>query len=296
MVVAATGFFDGVHLGHKAVLGKVREEAAARGLKSVIFTLWPHPRTVLQQDAAKFRLLNSIEEKSELIREAGIDEVQILHFDKEFASQTTEEFLKRYLIDRYNVSVLILGYDHRLGKDQGQTQEEIVAIANSLGIETILVGRFDTGETTVSSTKIREALISGDVERAAKMLGYRYKLDGAVVEGKRLGRKLGFPTANMQLYEPLKVLPADGVYLVKATCMDTSYKGITNIGTRPTIADGKERTIETYIMDFEDDIYGLSLKIEFVKKLRDEVAFSSIDELIEQMHKDKIEAAKSSIL
>ncbi len=288
MVVATIGFFDGVHLGHRAVLGKVREIAEFRGLSSVVFTLWPHPRTVLQQDAARFRLLNTLEEKISLIKSTGIDNVEILHFDKEFASQTTEEFFKKYLIEKFNVTVLILGYDHRIGKDQGQTQEDIIKIANNMGIETFLVDKFEDSNTTISSTKIREAISNGCPEAANKMLGYSYSLEGAVVEGKRLGRTLGFPTANMKLYEPIKVLPGDGVYAVWATCQNKTYMGITNIGTRPTIALNNERTIETYILDFEEDIYGLSLKIEIVKKLRDELTFSNLEELIAQMNLDKI--------
>jgi riboflavin kinase/FMN adenylyltransferase len=287
MVIGATGFFDGVHLGHRAVLDKLKESAQISGKRSVVFTLWPHPRTVLQQDAARFRLLNSLEEKRELILNAGIDEMQVLRFDKEFASQTTKEFLKNYLIDKYGVSSLVLGYDHRLGKDQGQTQEEIIKIANDLGLETILVDRYDKSEITVSSTKIREALLAGAIEKANSMLGYGYSLSGVVVEGQRLGRTLGFPTANMKMYEPLKVLPADGVYIVDVFCLGGNYKGITNIGRRPTVGSDNERTIETWILDFDEDIYGLDIKISFSSKLRDEIAFASLDELIEQMNADK---------
>lgn len=289
MVVATTGFFDGVHLGHRAVLSKVREIAQSRGLNSVVFTLWPHPRTVLQQDAAKFRLLNTLDEKIALIKSTGIDEVAILNFDREFASQTTAQFFKNFLLDKYSVSVLVLGYDHRIGKDQGQTQDDIIKIANDMGIETHLVPKFEDSHKTISSTKIREAVSNGFPEVANQMLGYFYSLEGAVVEGKRLGRTLGFPTANMKLYEPIKVLPGDGVYAVWATCQNKTFKGITNIGTRPTIGIGNERTIETYILDFDEDIYGLSLKIEIVKKLRDELTFANLEELIEQMNLDKIE-------
>lgn len=287
MVVGAIGFFDGVHLGHRAVLDKVRDTARLNGGKSIIFTLWPHPRTVLQLDAAQFRLLNTIDEKRALILASGINQVEVLNFDKQFAAQTTEEFLKNYLSDKYGVSILILGYDHRIGKDQGQTQEDIIRIANELGIKTILVEKFENGETTVSSTKIREALSAGSIEKANSMLGYKYGLEGVVVEGKRLGRKLGFPTANMKLYEPLKIVPGDGVYIVDVHTVGKQFKGITNIGKRPTIGTDNERTIETWISAFDEDIYGLSIKIEFVSKLRDEIAFSSLDELIEQMNADK---------
>lgn len=289
MVVAATGFFDGVHRGHRAVLEKISALAKEQGDTSAVITLWPHPRTVLQQDAAKFRLLNSLEEKISLIKSFGIDEVFTLKFDKEFASQTTEEYFRDYLIRRLNVRTLVIGYDHRVGSDINQTQDEMMAIARNLGINPVRVDEYTENESglIISSTKIREMLLAGDMGTANNLLGYRYGVEGVVVEGMKIGRGIGFPTANMRLYEPLKVLPSDGVYAVWVQTSGKTYRGITNIGIRPTVGINNERTIETHILDFDEDIYGLSIKLEFVAKMRDEVTFSSLDDLKAQLHKDK---------
>lgn len=289
MVVAATGFFDGVHRGHRAVLEKISALAKEQGDTSAVITLWPHPRTVLQQDAAKFRLLNSLEEKILLIKSFGIDEVFTLKFDKEFASQTTEEYFRDYLIRRLNVRTLVIGYDHRVGSDINQTQDEMMAIARNLGINPVRVDEYTENESglIISSTKIREMLLAGDMGTANNLLGYRYGVEGVVVEGMKIGRGIGFPTANMRLYEPLKVLPSDGVYAVWVQTSGKTYRGITNIGIRPTVGINNERTIETHILDFDEDIYGLSIKLEFVAKMRDEVTFSSLDDLKAQLHKDR---------
>jgi riboflavin kinase/FMN adenylyltransferase len=292
MVVAATGFFDGVHRGHRAVLEQVRQIASSRGKYSAVVTFWPHPRAVLQQDAQKFRLLTTLKEKESIMYSLGIDKVYVLPFDKEFAKQTTAEFFENYLVKKFNVSVLVAGYDHRVGSDVHQTQSEMFDIARNCGIEPVRVGEFENteGHVVISSTKIRESLRSGEMERASSMLGYDYSLEGAVVEGKKIGRSMGFPTANMKLYEPLKLLPADGVYAVKVHVVNKSFIGITNIGTRPTVSMNGEKSIETHILDFDEDIYGLPLRVEFVERLREEVKFSSIEMLRQQLCKDSEKA------
>ncbi|NTU94920.1 MAG: riboflavin biosynthesis protein RibF [Bacteroidales bacterium] len=294
MVVAATGFFDGVHRGHRAVIDKITSLAKAQGMSSAIITLWPHPRAVLQQDAAKFRLLTTLDEKIALIRSYGIDHVHTLHFDKDFAKQTTEEYFKNYLREKFGVKTLVIGYDHRVGSDINQTQDEMFEIAIRAGITPVRVDEFIEEESglIISSTKIRDFLCKGDVENANTLLGYRYGLEGAVVEGMRIGRTIGFPTANMRLYEPLKILPGDGVYAVWAEVLGKTYRGITNIGIRPTVGHNNERTIETNILDFDEDIYGLKIKIEFVAKMREEVAFSSLDELKKQLFMDRDNSRK----
>ncbi len=310
MVVACTGFFDGVHRGHRAVLDEVIRIASSKGCKSAVITFWPHPRAVLQQDAVRFRLLNSLEEKQKLLHSIGIDEVHILPFDREFARQTTEEFFRKYLKVKFAVRTLVVGYDHRVGSDLNQTQEEMFAIARNLGINPVRIEKFGEGDIedsnlkgtrdfradnlviakekiNISSTKIRECLENGKIEHANYMLGYRYQLEGVVVEGQRIGRTLGFPTANIKLYEPLKLLPSDGVYAVWVEAFGKTYRGITNIGTRPTVSFGNEKTIETHILDFDEDIYGLSLKIEFAGRLRNEQKFASLEELKLQLFKDR---------
>ncbi len=288
MVVAATGFFDGVHKGHRKVLSELCRVAAQEGKKSAVITFWPHPRNVLQQDASNLRLLNSLDEKERLIKDLGVDEFITIPFSREFSKLSTREFLERYLKQEYNVSTLIIGYDHRLGNNVNQSQQEMMDTARSLGIDVVRVEEFLIDDQIISSTRIRNLLNRGDIESANEFLGYSYELDGVVVSGQRLGRTIGFPTANMKLYNPLKAVPGNGVYAVRAEVFGKSYMGMCNIGTRPTVADSTERTIETYILDFNEDIYGLDLRIRFVGKIRDEQKFNSLEMLKEQLEKDRI--------
>jgi len=289
MVIGTTGFFDGVHRGHLSVINKVCSLAKECGGRSVVVTFWPHPRAVLQQDAAKFRLLTTLNEKRNLLKSYGIDEVVVLPFNKDFARQTTEEFFEKYIVGMLGIETLVVGYDHHVGSNVNQTQEEMFRIARILGITPVRIEECTTNEvdSKISSTKIREFIEKGMVEEANILLGYRYGLEGAIVEGRRIGRTMGFPTANMRLYEPLKLLPEDGVYVVWVEYAGRTFRGITNIGKRPTIADGNERSIETHLLDFDEDIYGLSIKIEFVTRVREEKRFESIDQLKEQIAKDK---------
>lgn len=285
MVVAATGFFDGVHKGHRKVLSLLCEVARKEGKKSAVISFWPHPRSVLQQQAYNLRLLNSLEEKKDLIRELGVNKFITIPFNKEFSKLSTEEFL-RLLKEKYEVSTLIIGYDHRLGHDH-ISQKEMIQIAESIGMKMVRVDEFIVGQHIISSTKIRKLLQAGDVATANAFLGYRYGLKGVVVSGQKVGRTMGFPTANMGVYDPLKILPADGVYSVFVEVLGKVYIGICNIGIRPTVGDNNERTIETHILDFNEDIYGLDIKIEFVDKIREERKFSSLGMLKEQLSKDK---------
>lgn len=285
MVVAATGFFDGVHTGHKAVLQAVRDTSVQMGAESAIITFWPHPRNVLQQDASSLRLLNTIEEKKSLIREFGIDEVHVVPFTRDFSRMTASCFIREYLMEKFGVAALVLGYDHRLGSEN-PTREELASIAAGCGLKVIQVEEVDCNGTPVSSTKIRKLIEAGDVAAAARLLGYSYRLHGVVVSGDRIGRTIGFPTANIQLYEPLKILPGNGVYRVKVTFQGKNYVGVCNIGERPTVACGKHRTIETYILDFDEEIYGLDLHLEFMEKIRDEIRFDSLEELKCRISKD----------
>lgn len=292
MTVAATGFFDGVHLGHRKVISAVLETAAKRGKRSQIITFWPHPRSVLQQDAFNLRLLTSLEEKKKLFKNAGVDEVRVLEFTKEFSGQSTAEFVERYLKGECGVETLIIGYDHRFGNNPEETQEEMIAICRSCGLEVIRVGELLRGEEVISSTKIRRRLEIGDVECAGSYLGYRYGLKGVVVSGKHLGRTIGFPTANLKLYDPLKLIPGKGVYAVFVEVSGETYAGICNIGLRPTVGESTEQTIETYILDFNEDIYGLDLKIEFAHRLRDEKKFAGLDGLKAQLGSDADKARR----
>ncbi len=287
-MVIATGFFDGVHLGHRLVIDKLVEAAAARGDESMVITFWPHPRNVLQQEARNLRLLTSLEEKKAMLSALGVDHVEVLPFTREFSEMTTEEYLSRIIRDKFGGKAILLGYDNRIGSDRA-APSETARIAASLGLEVICGDMLpSSGGYAVSSTKIRESLAHGDVVSAAEMLGYRYGLKGVVVSGNQLGRTIGFPTANMQLYDPLKCVPSDGVYLVRVETLDRKLYGMCNIGCRPTVSmEGKVKTIETNIFDFHDDIYGLDLKISFICKIRDEKKFLSLEELRMQLEKDR---------
>ncbi|MBO7640813.1 MAG: riboflavin biosynthesis protein RibF [Bacteroidales bacterium] len=286
-MVVATGFFDGVHLGHRLVLKQLTAAAAERGLPSAVVTFWPHPRTVLQDDARDLRLLTTLDEKKRLFREAGVDRVEVIPFTRAFSKMSTEAYLRDILVGQLGAKTLLLGYDNRMGHDAG-TPDEIAAIAQRVGLEVIRTDRFDlTDELTVSSSKIRRAIEAGDIPLANRMLGYPYNMLGVVIAGNRLGRKMGFPTANLQLYEPLKLIPGNGVYHVEVEVLGEHFHGMCNIGVRPTVGTGGAKTIETNIFDFDEDIYGLDLHLTFLEKIRDERRFDSIEALSAQLARDR---------
>ncbi|MBE6227621.1 MAG: riboflavin biosynthesis protein RibF [Bacteroidales bacterium] len=285
-MVVATGFFDGVHTGHRLVIRQLVEAAAVRGDESMVVTFWPHPRNVLQKEARSLRLLTTLAEKKRMLMDLGVDKVEVLRFTKDFSMMTTEEYL-RMLINDYGASAILVGYDNRMGCD-AKDADQVGRTAEMLGLEVIRTDMVPSSKGyAVSSTKIRQCLEEGDVEDASAMLGYEYSLQGVVVAGNRLGRTLGFPTANMQLYEPLKLVPGNGVYFVRVNTVGRSLYGMCNIGLRPTVSAGNSRTIETNIFDFDEDIYGLDLEITFIRKIRDEIRFASLEDLKAQLARDK---------
>ena len=285
-MVVATGFFDGVHLGHRLVIEQLVEAAAVRGDESMVVTFWPHPRNVLQKEARSLRLLTALHEKKDLLLDMGVDRVEVMPFTKDFSRMTTREYL-RELMDRFDAKAVLIGYDNRMGCD-ADGADQVAAVAHDLGLEVIRTQMVPSEQGyAVSSTKIRERLEAGDVRAASAMLGYDYTLHGVVVAGNRLGRTIGFPTANMQMYEPLKQVPGNGVYFVKVETLGRELYGMSNVGCRPTVSSGNHRTIETHIFDFNEDIYGLDIKVTFIEKLRDEVRFESLEALRSQLEKDK---------
>ncbi|MBR6933325.1 MAG: bifunctional riboflavin kinase/FMN adenylyltransferase [Bacteroidales bacterium] len=344
MAVVTTGFFDGVHLGHREVIKALVSSARERGEEAVVVTFWPHPRTVLQQDARDFRILTTLDEKKERLASLGVDRVEVIPFTRAFAALTARDYLAM-LRERYSATRIVMGYDNRIGTDRltatDLSDPDIVVVGRvdratdasaeeglrglnppqsliapslplspaspqqrelvSSGPLPLMWPRVATGSgslspssadasVAVSSTRIREALSEGRVEDAEAMLGYRYSLCGAVVAGNRLGRTIGFPTANMQLYEPLKLIPGNGVYAVEAEVLGSKWRGMTNIGVRPTVG-GSSRTVETHLLAFDEDIYGLPLRITFLRKLRDEIRFPSLAALKEQLAKDRTACA-----
>jgi len=291
VAVVTTGFFDGVHLGHRHVLETVVSSARERGEEAVVVTFWPHPRTVLQQDARDFRLLTTLEEKKALLLAAGADRVEVLPFTREFAALKADEYLS-LLRERFGATLVVMGYDNRIGNDRKTAgeispQPELLIVSElHREAETPSCHSERSEESHLSSTSIRRALVEGRVEEANGMLGYRYGLYGVVVAGNRMGRTIGFPTANMQLYEPLKLVPANGVYAVDVEVLGRQYRGMCNIGIRPTVG-GKTRTIETHILDFDEDIYGLPLQLRFLRRIRDERRFPSLEALRVQLLLDR---------
>lgn len=288
-MIATTGFFDGVHTGHRLVIERLVSLARERGDESLVVTFWPHPRAVLQDGARELRLLTTLEERKAMLAALGVDHVEVLDFTRAFAALTAEQYLRDVLHARLGVTTLLVGYDNRLGSDR-LTAPALAPLAQSIGIELIelpsLSFRAESRNPEVSSTKIRRALQEGRIEEATSMLGYGYSLTGVVVAGNRMGRTIGFPTANLRLYEPLKLIPARGVYVVEAEVLGKRYRGMTDIGTRPTVG-GTSPTIETHILDFDEDIYGLPLTITFLRRLRDEIHFPSLEALKDQLVLDR---------
>lgn len=277
MAVVATGFFDGVHLGHQKVVRTLVSAARERGTEAVVVTFANHPRAVLQQDAMNLRLLSSPDEKRSMLCALGVDRVEILNFTRKFAALTAREYLRDVVSAQLGGTAVLLGYDNRLGSDN-LLPDAIGPVAESLGLEVIVIPPLMASDTqAISSSCIRRALSAGDVEKAASMLGYEYSLHGVVVPGKQYGRVLGFRTANMQMYDPLKLVPARGVYLSEVTTLGRKFYGMTNVGP----------IVETHIFDFSEDIYGLDLCVKFKKRLRDERRFNSGDELKAQLSIDE---------
>ena len=285
-MVVATGFFDGVHVGHRLVIEQLVKAAAARGDESMVITFWPHPRNVLQKEARSLRLLTTLAQKKQMLLELGVDRVEVLPFTKDFSAMTMEDYL-RHIMKEFGAPAVLLGYDNRIGCDAADS-DQVARMAESLGLEVIRTEMVSSGAgVAVSSTKIREKLEAGDVSSANQMLGYNYSMHGVVVAGNRLGRTIGFPTANMELYEPLKLVPGNGVYFVRVNVLDRTLYGMCNIGLRPTVASGNARTIETNIFDFNEDIYGLDIDIAFVSRIREEKKFDSLEELKHQLELDR---------
>ncbi|MEN8155702.1 MAG: riboflavin biosynthesis protein RibF [Bacteroidota bacterium] len=291
--VATIGIFDGVHIGHRFILDHLKEQAGEHGGESVVVTLWPHPRIVLNKDVQLFKLLHSREEKSRELERAGIDHLVIIPFDREIASFTACEFAQKYLVNRLGVEVLLVGYDNRFGQDRKGDPEGLAhcAVRNQFRIEKL--PEFNSPLGTVSSTTIREAIMKGDLERAEKLLGYTYYLAGHIVEGSHIGREMGFPTANIHPNDPNKLIPMNGVYAIRAELKGSLYGGMLNIGFRPTIDSASAvKTIEAHLFDATGDFYGEQVVIHFERRIRNEMKFSGLEELKAQLHKDKATVLK----
>lgn len=286
--VVTIGAFDGVHIGHKKILNRLTELSSLVNGESVLITFWPHPRFVLKKDAEPIGLLNTLEEKIHLLDTYHIDHLLILNFNEEFAKLTADDFIEKILIKAIGTRFLVLGYDHRFGNNREGSIDYLNLYKDRFGIESIEIPKQEIESLTISSTLIRKALLNGDSTVANKNLGYPYLLRGFVIEGNKLGRTIGFPTANIFIEDQDKLIPKNGVYAVYVYIEGERYKGMLNIGVRPTINNDKRRTIEVHIFDFNEDIYGKTVRLELLTFMREEAKFEGLDTLILQLKKDEV--------
>ncbi|WP_462248384.1 bifunctional riboflavin kinase/FAD synthetase [Ekhidna sp.] len=280
------GTFDGVHIGHQTILKRIVEEARVNNGKSVLITLWPHPRFILNKDADKLKLLSTFDEKVNLVKNQGVDYILKIAFTPEFSNLTADEFVQQILVDKVGTKKLFIGYDHHFGNNREGNIQFLKSNESRYGFKVNEISKQEIDHIGVSSTKIRSALESGEIHLSNSLLGRNYSIEGVVVDGNKQGRSLGYPTANIEISESYKLCPADGVYAIKAIVNQHEYLGMLNIGFKPTV-DGRERTIEAHLFNFDEDIYGHEIVVEFVKGLRKEMKFESVEELKAQLNKDK---------
>lgn len=283
--VVTIGTFDGVHIGHQKILEQVVASAKKLHQKSVLLTFFPHPRMVLQKDAS-IELINTIDEKAKLLAKTGLDCLVIQPFSLEFSRLTALDFVRNILVNQLNISKLIIGYDHHFGKNREGNLEQLTEYSHLYDFEVEEIPAQDINDVSVSSTKIRRALSEKNIKTANKYLGYNFMITGTVVNGKQLGGKIGYPTANIHVEESYKLIPKTGVYVVKSILNNISVFGMMNIGFRPTV-NGKHQTIEVHFFDFNEDLYAQNLTVEILYFLRDEEKFSSVEKLISQLEIDK---------
>lgn len=283
--VVTSGTFDGVHVGHQKILSRLREIAGKINGETVVITFWPHPRLVLNPDA-DIKLLNTFEEKAELLKEQEIHHLLRIPFTKEFSQLTSGEFISKILVDRIGTKKLVIGYDHHFGKNREGSFEQLKLNGPKYGFDVEEIPRQDVDHIAVSSTKIRQALETADLETATHLLGRPYSITGRVIKGDQLGRQIGFPTANIELDSTHKLVPAEGIYAVTVQHEHTTHKGMLYIGNRPTV-DGTKRAIEVNIFKFEKDIYGETLSVKFQHRIRGDIKFNNLEELKLQMKKDE---------
>jgi riboflavin kinase / FMN adenylyltransferase len=287
--VVTTGTFDGVHIGHQTIIRRLRELAEKSGGETVLLTFFPHPRMVLYPDDETLKLINTQEEKIELLRNYGIDHLIIIPFTREFSRLSSVEFVRNILVNRIGTKKLVIGYNHQFGRNREGTFEHLLEYGPVYGFDVEEIPAQDVDEVNVSSTKIRQALSEGDITTASNYLGHAYSLRGEVVQGNQIGREIGFPTANISIAEKYKLIPAKGVYAVDVLHSNSRYKGMLYIGNRPVLNNNTE-TIEVNIFGLDENLYAQKLIIEFKDKIRNEEKFPDLSELKKQLEKDKQEA------
>ncbi len=283
--VVTIGTFDGVHIGHQKIVNHLIADGETNGLKSVILTFFPHPRMVLQKDF-NIKLINTIKERREILDGLGLDYLIIKKFTMEFSRLKAEDFVRQILVDKLNAKKVIIGYDHRFGRNRNADINDLKKFGDIYGFEVEEISAQDIDDVSVSSTKIRKALMEGDVVKANAFLGYNFAICGVVTRGKGLGRQLNFPTANIKVEEDYKLIPKQGSYIVKADINNGTIYGMMNIGVNPTV-NGQKETIEVHFFNFNLDIYDKTIQIELLSRIRDEEKFESVEALKQQLKKDK---------
>ena len=286
--ILTLGTFDGVHIGHKKILERITQNTENGKYESLVLTFFPHPRMVLQEKS-EIKLLNTIAEKTKLLEATGIENLVIHPFNESFSRLTAEEFVHSILVEQFHIQKIIIGHDHRFGRNRTANIDDLIAFGAEYGFEVEQISAQEIQDVSVSSTKIRKALNEGNMDLANEYLGYDYFLSGEVVKGKQLGRTIGFPTANIQIEEDYKLIPRNGAYVVKAIVDQKEVFGMMNIGFNPTV-NGQKQTIEVHLFDFDTDIYGQKIEITLLQYLREEQKFGSLDLLIAQLNQDKKEA------
>lgn len=292
--VVTLGTFDGVHLGHRKILARIREIADQIRGETVVVTFWPHPRLVLYPQEHNIKLLTSFEEKASLLRKFGVDHLVTIPFTKEFSQLSSEEFIQKVLLEKIQTKVLVIGYDHRFGKDREGSFDHLLSNKSRYGFELEEIPREDIDHIGISSTKIRTALAEGKVDIARTYLGRDFELNGVIIKGQQLGRSIGFPTANIKILHDYKLIPGDGAYAVSVNLENQKYQGMLNIGNRPTV-NGIEKTVEVNLFNYSGNLYDKRLSVGFKVFLRAEKKFNSLEELQAQLEKDRM-AAKAFFL
>jgi riboflavin kinase/FMN adenylyltransferase len=285
--VLTIGTFDGVHVGHQKILQQVKMEAEKIGGESVLFTFYPHPRMVLYPESHGLKLLQTQEEKMAKLARVGLENCIVYPFTFDFSRLSAIEFVRDILVNKLQIKKLVIGYDHQFGKNREGNIEFLKEICDVYGFEVIEIPAQDIDAVNVSSTKIRNAILDGDITKANEYLGEKFELTGTIVHGQAIGKTIGFPTANIQVNSALKLIPGNGVYAVDVRVKDSHYFGMLNIGNRPTINENADRTIEVHILDFSGEIYAEEITVKFIDKLRDEKQFIDLQELQNQLKEDE---------
>ena len=289
--VVTIGTFDGVHIGHQTILKRLVADAKKNNGKSILITFWPHPRFILKKDDDKLKLLSTFAEKVKLLEEIGVDYILKIAFTPEFSNLSADQFVQDILVNKAGTNHLFIGYDHHFGNNREGNIQFLQENSAKYGFQVNEISKQEIDHVGVSSTKIRSALETGEIHLANSLLGRNYSITGKVVDGNKKGRSIGFPTANIEISEKYKLLPADGAYAIRALVKGQTFQGMLNIGFKPTV-NGTSRSIEAHLFNFGEDIYGEEITVEFIKSLRKEMKFASIDDLKNQLKIDKEAALK----